>query len=128
VSSDQPGRDTALTWPIRQEAGSWRPRWIVLTDPDTTPPEPMDLTAGFTARMVIATRRDGHGVVLAELDHTTGLRLTADGRLYYEPDPEVTSSWTWRHGWHQIELYHPGADKPVRVAQGPISVSPELAP
>lgn len=112
-----------LDWPLHVAAGSWRPEHIVISDPGP-PIVPLDLT-GCTARMVINSRRDGRGVVLATLSDSSGLRLTSDGRLYFEPTETVTSGWVWRHGWHQVELAHP-AGRTVRVAAGPVSVSPEL--
>lgn len=115
----------AITWDLTIEAGSWEPQYIVLSDPDTN--QPLDLTAsGYTARMVVATRSDGTGTVLADLDDGEVFRRTDSGRLYFEPPVEITSAWVWRFGYHQIELTMPDLTKPVRVATGRVRVRPEL--
>lgn len=114
-----------LDWPITVLAGSWNPQYIVLRDPATE--QPLDLTvAGYSARMVVATRSDGTGTVLADLADGVVFRRTAQGRLYFEPLPALTSEWVWRRGYHHIELARPDTTKPVRVAAGRITLSPEL--
>lgn len=123
MAADHHDRCGIVTWDICVAAGSWRPEYIVLLDPDTR--LPLDVTAGFSARMVIANRSDGRGQELAELTVGSGLRLAAEGRLYFEPAEAVTSAWTWRRGHHHIELTHPSG-RIVRVAAGPVTVSPEL--
>lgn len=115
----------AITWDLTIEAGSWEPQYIVLSDPDTG--LPLDLTAsGYTARMVVATRSDGTGTVLANLTDGQVFRRTSTGRLYFEPPVAVTSAWSWRFGYHQIELTTPTADRPVRIAFGRLRVLAEL--
>lgn len=115
----------ALKWDLLVQQGSYEPQYIVLRDPDTN--AALDLTAvGFAVHGVIATRPDGRGQVLADLPDASVWRRTADGRLYFQPLPAVTSAWTWRLGWHQIELTHPATGYPVRVAEGLVRVSPEI--
>lgn len=115
----------ATVWDLTVEAGSWNPSYIVLSDPDTN--LPLDLTAaGYSARMVVATRSDGTGTVLADLDDGDVFRRTSTGRLYFEPPVAITSAWVWRFGYHQIELTMPDLTKPVRVATGRVRVSPDL--
>lgn len=112
-----------LKWDMCILAGSWQPSYITILDPDSG--EPLDITSGYTARMVIAQRSDGRGLKLAEFTIGTGLRLASGGRLYFEPAEAVTSAWVWRRGWHQIELTHPSG-RIVRVAAGLVTVSAEL--
>ncbi len=117
-------RMPAIAWNLHVEAGSWEPQYITLTDPETG--QPLDLTApGYVVRGVVASRPDGSGTVLADLDDGTVWRRTTDGRIYFEPPNAVTSAWGWRHGYHQTELAHPSG-KTVRIAAGRVTVSPEL--
>lgn len=114
----------AITWDITVEQGSWEPSYIALTDPTTG--APLDLTApGYSVRGVVATRRDGLGTLLATFPDGEVLRRTATGRLYFEPPTALTAGWSWRRGYHQVELTHP-TGQTVRVAQGQILVNPEL--
>lgn len=114
----------AITWDLYVEAGSYEPQYLVLRDPESG--DLLDLTSGYSVRTVIATRPDGLGTVLADLDDADGVwRRTAEGRLYFEPPSAVTSAWTFRHGYHQVELSHPSGEQ-ARIAAGRIRVSPEL--
>lgn len=114
----------AIKWDLYVQAGSWDPQYITLTDPDTR--EPLDLTApGFSVHGVVATRTDGQGDILADLPDNSVWRRTTTGRLYFEPDPDLTSTWTFRRGFHQVEITHP-VGQPVRIAAGLVLVSPEL--
>lgn len=114
----------AVVWDLTIDAGSWEPQYIELRDPTSN--TLLDLTApGYTARMVVATRSDGTGTVLADLADSAVFRRTSTGRLYFEPPTAVTSGWAWRRGHHQIELTHPSG-RTVRVAQGQVRVTPEL--
>lgn len=114
----------AVVWDLTIDAGSWEPQYIELRDPTTN--TLLDLTTpGYSARMVVATRSDGGGIVLADLTDSAVFRRTTTGRLYFEPPTAVTSGWAWRRGYHQIELVHPSG-RTVRVAQGQVRVNPEL--
>lgn len=115
----------AVAWDLTVEAGSWNPSYLILTDPGTG--LPLDLTvSGYSARMVVATRSDGTGTVLADLADGQVFRRTTTGRLYFEPPVTLTSGWVWRFGYHQIELSPPAGLPTVRVAEGRVRVRPEL--
>lgn len=115
----------AHTWHLRVEAGSYEPQYIVITHPVSG--APVDLTeTGFLVHGVVATRPDGQGAVLLDLPETSGVwRRTNTGRIYFEPAAAVSSLWTFRRGFHHVELRHP-IGQPVRVAAGRFTVSPEL--
>lgn len=115
----------AITWDLYVEAGSYEPQYLVLRDPDTG--DLLDLTQdGYSVHGVVATRPDGLGAVLVDLPEASGVwRRTAEGRIYFEPASATTAAWTFRHGYHQVELASPSAD-PVRIAAGRLRVSAEL--
>lgn len=116
----------AIKWDLSVEAGSWEPEYIVVTDPDSG--ELLDLTApGWAVHGVVATRANGSGTVLADLPDGSVWRRTATGRIYFEPTPAQSALWTFRGGYHQVELTPPaGADRTVRIAAGKFVVNPEL--
>lgn len=115
----------AITWDITVEAGSYEPSYITITNPDTG--APIDLTqAGYNVSGVVATRDQGDGAVLLTLPSSSpAWRRTATGRIYFEPASAISAAWTFRQGWHHIELTHPSGQT-VRVAQGRFVVDPEL--
>lgn len=119
---------TAIDWPLAVAAGSYEPQFITITDPDDG--TPVDLTApGWTVTGVVATRADGTGTVLLTLPDGDGSvwRRTSTGRIYFEPPATVSAGWTFRRGFHQVELEPPaGPEFTVRVAAGTFHVSPEL--
>lgn len=114
----------AIPWNVTVEQGSWEPSYITVTDPVSG--QPLDLTApGYSVRAVVSTRPDRLGTVLADLPDSPSFRRTAAGRIYFQPEPAVTSGWAWRRGFWQVELAHP-TGRTVRIATGQLVVSPEL--
>lgn len=109
---------------LRVQAGSYEPIYWDITDPDTG--VPVDLTqAGYSVAAVVASRPDGTGQVLAELDDATVWRRTDTGRIYFEPSSALSSMWTFERGYYQAELSHPSGET-VRFSEGRFTVDPEL--
>lgn len=107
------------------EAGSYEPRYWLISDPDTG--LPIDLTqSGFAVHGVVADRSDGKGSVLLDLpDSSDAWRRTTDGRIYFQPHSVDSAAWTFRSGHIQIELEHPSGET-VRIHEDKLLVDPEL--
>jgi hypothetical protein len=105
------------------EAGSYEPIYWLITDPATG--LPTDLTmSGFAAALTVNSSRDGGGTDLLVLTDTS-FRRTNTGRVYFQPSSTVSSGWTFRRGYYQVELTHPSGET-VRISEGQFVVSAEL--
>lgn len=100
------GASFALTWPVLQNG------------------EPMDLT-GYTVRSQVR-KAAGDAALLHEFSNAEG-NAAADSRgITISVAPAESSAWTWKHGVYDVELVSPNATTVVRVAEGRITVSPEV--
>lgn len=112
---------TAIRASLSVEAGSFEPRYWLVTSPTTG--LPIDLTVtGYSVSGVVV---DVNGTVLLELPDDTIFRRTSDGRVYFEPPSVVTAAWPGMWGDYQIKLSHPSGET-VRLSQGSFSVDPEF--
>lgn len=100
------GASFALTWPVLQNG------------------EPMDLT-GYTVRSQIR-KQHGDSVVLHEFSNAEGNAVADNRGITLSVKPTESSAWTWTHGVYDVELVHPGGTTVVRVAEGRVTVSPEV--
>lgn len=113
----------ALRVPLRVQAGSYEPEYYLISDGDTG--LPVDLTQpGYEVTGLVATRPSG-GQTLLELPDDSVWRRTTEGRIYFEPSSMDSSTWTFRSGYHQVELSHPSGET-VRILEGRFTVSAEL--
>lgn len=114
----------AIHTDVTVEAGSYEPLYWTVTDPITG--APLDLTAaGYTITGVVASRPDGAGIHLLDLDDTTCWHRTPDGRAYFQPPSTLTAAWPRISGFWQATLTHPSGEQ-VRLIEGRFTVNPEL--
>lgn len=86
---------------------------------------PVDLT-GCTARMQVRSSVDSPIVLLSLTTENGGIALGGTaGTIDLYVSAADTAAITWRSGVWDLEIVHPGGDV-VRLAQGSISVSPEV--
>lgn len=98
-----------------------RYRWPI-SDPATG--TPLDIS-GWSARGQVR-KWPGADTVLHEWSTTAGnLTLGVDGYLTITVSPAESSAWDWSEGRYDIELTKPDGDV-IRVAAGPVMVSPEI--
>lgn len=89
---------------------------------------PIDLT-GCTARMQVRSEVESLDVLLELTTENGGITLGgAAGTVELYAGATATSAITWQSGVFDLEIVFPGAspDDVDRIAQGSISVSPEV--
>lgn len=106
---------------VIEQGTTWSRAWMV-TNPDTG--EPLDIS-GWSARGQVR-KWAGSPEVLHEWS-ATAINITcgADGFVTVTVSPAESAVWDWCDGLYDIELTDP-SDRVVRIAQGPVTVSPEI--
>lgn len=113
----------AVIAPINIEAGSYEPRYWLVTDPVTL--QPINLTVtGFVVTGEVQTRSNGSGAVVLALPDALW-RRTTDGRIYFQPDSATTAAWPSVSAYYQAEISHPSGET-VRFSEGPFTVDTEF--
>ena len=89
---------------------------------------PLDLT-GCKARMQVRAEIESTEVLLELTTENGGIELGGTaGTVDLYIGATATAAITWTSGVFDLEIIHPGAlpDDVTRLAQGPVSVSPEV--
>lgn len=89
---------------------------------------PIDLT-GCSARMQVRAEIDGTAVLLELTTENGGITLgSTAGTIDLYVGATATAAINWEGGVFDLEIIHPGAlpDDVTRLAQGTVSVSPEV--
>lgn len=89
---------------------------------------PIDLT-GCTARMQVRAETSAPAVLLDLTTENGGITLGgAAGTIDLYVGATATAAINWEGGVFDLEIIHPGAlpDDVTRIAQGTVSVSPEV--
>lgn len=89
---------------------------------------PLDLT-GCKARMQVRAEVESTEVLLELTTENGGITLGGTaGTIDFYVGATATAAFTWTSGVFDLEIVHPGAlpDDVTRLAQGPVSVSPEV--
>jgi hypothetical protein len=116
------GRPPVYT-PLTIEQGTtWQCRWPVA---DPTTGEPVDLT-GWSARGQVRKWAGAEPVLHEWSVDADNLTLGVDGYLSITVDPAESSTWDWCDGRYDIELTDPNGTRVIRIAAGPVTVSPEI--
>ncbi|MFG1873375.1 hypothetical protein ACGFIV_00880 [Sphaerisporangium sp. NPDC049003] len=85
--------------------------------------------SGMTARMQIRSRPDASGTLYATLSTTDGsIVVGGAGTIRLMVDADVTSGWSFRTGYYDLELTDPSAEPPKvrRLIGGSFVLSPEV--
>jgi hypothetical protein len=106
---------------VIEQGTTWRCRWPVI---NPTTGAALNISA-WSARAQVR-KWAGADEVLHEWSTTAGnLTVGADGYLTITVTPAESTAWTWSEGRYDIELTDPTGEV-VRIAAGPVMVSPEI--
>lgn len=82
------------------------------------------ITTDWTVRSQVRERRDAT-TVLHEWSTAIGNGAVTAGVVMLTVLPEVSTAWTWRYGYYDVEIVSP-AGVVLRVSSGTVAVSVEV--